>query len=82
VPRYPHQSRKFLPSPPLSRDISRGNFNVRVRLVPPEISHPLVSLVEDSYLRMVYYFTSSVVDPPGFIYVGKDKFESMPPPHL
>lgn len=25
---------------------------------------------------MVYYFTSSVVDPPGFIYVGKDKFES------
>ncbi|KAF4439177.1 putative JLP2 DnaJ-Like Protein 2 [Fusarium austroafricanum] len=24
---------------------------------------------------MVYYFTSSVVDPPGFIYVGKDKFE-------
>lgn len=29
---------------------------------------------------MVYYFTSSVVDPPGFIYVGKDKFESMLPP--
>jgi hypothetical protein len=28
---------------------------------------------------MVYYFTSSVVDPPGFIYVGKDKFESMLP---
>jgi hypothetical protein len=26
---------------------------------------------------MVYYFTSSVVDPSGFIYVGKDKFESM-----
>lgn len=26
---------------------------------------------------MVYYFTSNVVDPPGFIYVGKDKFESM-----
>ncbi|UPK89254.1 hypothetical protein LCI18_000189 [Fusarium solani-melongenae] len=25
---------------------------------------------------MVYYFTSSVVDPPGFIYVGKDKFEN------
>lgn len=25
---------------------------------------------------MVYYFTSSVVDPPGNIYVGKDKFES------
>lgn len=25
---------------------------------------------------MVYYFTSSVVDPPGFVYVGKDKFES------
>lgn len=27
-------------------------------------------------LGMVYYFTSDVVDPPGFIYVGKDKFES------
>ncbi|PCD19976.1 unnamed protein product [Fusarium graminearum] len=26
---------------------------------------------------MVLYFTSSVVDPSGFIYVGKDKFESM-----
>ena len=27
---------------------------------------------------MVYYFTSSVVNPSGFIYVGKDKFESQP----
>lgn len=25
---------------------------------------------------MVYYFTSSVVEPSGFIYVGKDKFEN------
>ncbi|CAK7202905.1 Coiled-coil domain-containing protein 25 [Sporothrix eucalyptigena] len=25
---------------------------------------------------MVYYFTSTVVDPPAFIYVGKDKFEN------
>lgn len=25
---------------------------------------------------MVYYFTSTVVDPPAYIYVGKDKFES------
>lgn len=25
---------------------------------------------------MVYYFSSSVVEPAGFIYVGKDKFES------
>lgn len=25
---------------------------------------------------MVYYFTSKVVDPPAFIYVGKDKVES------
>ncbi|KAI9902334.1 hypothetical protein N3K66_001686 [Trichothecium roseum] len=25
---------------------------------------------------MVYYFTSNVVSPPGFIYVGKDKFEN------
>jgi hypothetical protein len=29
---------------------------------------------------MVYYFTSNVVDPPGFIYVGKDKYESQQPP--
>lgn len=29
---------------------------------------------------MVYYFTSNVVDPPAFVYVGKDKFESMPTP--
>lgn len=26
---------------------------------------------------MVYYFKSNVVDPPAFIYVGKDKAESM-----
>lgn len=26
---------------------------------------------------MVYYFTSNVVQPSAFIYVGKDKFESM-----
>lgn len=26
---------------------------------------------------MVYYFTSNVVKPAAFIYVGKDKFESM-----
>lgn len=25
---------------------------------------------------MVYYFTSTVVDPSAFVYVGKDKFES------
>ncbi|EPS42991.1 hypothetical protein H072_3017 [Dactylellina haptotyla CBS 200.50] len=25
---------------------------------------------------MVYYFTSDVVDPPAFIYVGKDKVEN------
>lgn len=25
---------------------------------------------------MVYYFKSTVVDPPAFIYVGKDKVES------
>ncbi|KAI0025649.1 coiled-coil domain-containing protein 25 [Xylariomycetidae sp. FL0641] len=25
---------------------------------------------------MVYYFTSSVVDPPAYVYVGKDKFEN------
>ncbi|RFN48715.1 coiled-coil domain-containing protein 25 [Fusarium flagelliforme] len=27
-------------------------------------------------LAMVYYFTSKVVEPAGFIYVGKDKFEN------
>jgi hypothetical protein len=27
---------------------------------------------------MVYYFQSTVVSPPAFIYVGKDKVESMP----
>lgn len=25
---------------------------------------------------MVYYFTSNVVEPSAYIYVGKDKFES------
>lgn len=29
-----------------------------------------------SHSSMVYYFTSKVVDPAAFIYVGKDKFES------
>jgi hypothetical protein len=28
---------------------------------------------------MVYYFTSNAVSPSAFIYVGKDKFESMLP---
>lgn len=31
---------------------------------------------------MVYYFTSNVVTPAAFIYVGKDKFESMPPTNV
>lgn len=26
--------------------------------------------------KMVFYFTSSVVDPPAYVYVGKDKFEN------
>lgn len=32
---------------------------------------------------MVYYFTSTVVEPSAYVYVGKDKFESMEPtsPH-
>jgi hypothetical protein len=30
-------------------------------------------------VAMVYYFTSNVVSPSAFLYVGKDKFESMPP---
>lgn len=31
---------------------------------------------------MVYYFTSTVVDPSAHIYVGKDKFESTQPPFV
>jgi hypothetical protein len=31
---------------------------------------------------MVLYFTSTTVDPPAFIYVGKDKVESELHPHL
>ncbi|KAG0136554.1 hypothetical protein HOY82DRAFT_479003 [Tuber indicum] len=31
---------------------------------------------------MVYYFTSNIVDPPAFIYVGKDKVESTQLPRL
>lgn len=30
---------------------------------------------------MVYYFTSNVVSPSAFVYVGKDKFESMYKPY-
>lgn len=32
--------------------------------------------VPSKKIKMVYYFTSNVVDPAAFIYVGKDKFES------
>lgn len=32
-------------------------------------------------VKMVYYFTSNVVDPAAFIYVGKDKVESMGTSH-
>jgi hypothetical protein len=31
---------------------------------------------EKAVTAMVYYFTSHVVSPSGFVYVGKDKFES------
>lgn len=31
-----------------------------------------------SECKMVFYFTSNIVDPPAFIYVGKDKVESKP----
>ena len=30
--------------------------------------------------KMVFYFKSNVVDPPAFIYVGKDKVESISHP--
>lgn len=32
--------------------------------------------VVTSVFKMVYYFTSTTVDPPAYVYVGKDKFES------
>lgn len=35
-----------------------------------------VVIASDAETKMVYYFTSTVVNPPGFIYVGKDKYES------
>lgn len=38
--------------------------------------HPILFFLR-VLIRMVYYFTSNVVDPPAFIYVGKDKVESM-----
>jgi hypothetical protein len=39
--------------------------------------HKAVSVRIPSAAKMVYYFKSNVVDPPAFIYVGKDKVESM-----
>ncbi|KID89623.1 coiled-coil domain-containing protein 25 [Metarhizium guizhouense ARSEF 977] len=44
------------------------------RKTPPPSVRPLASITP----TMVYYFTSSAVEPPGFIYVGKDK--APPPP--
>lgn len=38
--------------------------------------YPLTTLYSSSTDKMVYYFTSNVVSPAAFIYVGKDKFES------
>lgn len=34
------------------------------------------SIISEGSSKMVYYFTSNVVDPAAQIYVGKDKFES------
>ena len=34
------------------------------------------SIITLSFARMVFYFTSNVVSPSAFIYVGKDKVES------
>jgi hypothetical protein len=45
-----------------------GVFSKPHRAVPVHIPVPQ---------KMVYYFKSNVVDPPAFIYVGKDKVESM-----
>jgi hypothetical protein len=40
----------------------------------PDLCHALWKF--DNELKMVYYFTSNVVTPSAFIYVGKDKVES------
>lgn len=45
------------------------------------VHHTTSLLQQATTYTMVYYFTSKVVDPPAFIYVGKDKVESTPQPH-
>lgn len=47
--------------------LTRGDWYSLVELQPRNTSTE----------KMVYYFTSKVVEPSAFIYVGKDKFESM-----
>lgn len=50
-------------------------FALCVQLPPREAEH-LVNLESPRIVSMVYYFTSTAIDPPAFIYVGKDKVES------
>jgi hypothetical protein len=35
-----------------------------------------VSEILEAISKMVYYFTSNIVEPAAFVYVGKDKVES------
>lgn len=52
----------------------------------PRLAHPTLSSITctiyeaidlpSSHRPMVYYFKSAVVDPPAFLYMGKEKVES------
>ncbi|KAK8144840.1 hypothetical protein G3M48_005247 [Beauveria asiatica] len=46
------------------------------RVIAAVAIHSLGYTTAHRSVAMVYYYTSAVVDPPGFIYVGKDKFEN------
>jgi hypothetical protein len=47
----------------------------RLRIITPPTPH---RRRHRERATMVFYFTSTAVDPPANIYVGKDKVESMP----
>jgi hypothetical protein len=51
-------------------------FSDAVRNIPRTLHSAAYRPIQPE-TKMVYYFTSNVVDPPAFIYVGKDKVESM-----
>jgi hypothetical protein len=55
--------------------IRAGRPSVADSIFPRSVS--FLTETFGSYLaKMVFYFTSNVVDPPAYVYVGKDKFES------